>query len=95
MCKCCDGQNANCNCMHHKKGMWVGLLLIVVGVLWYLSSYGYITQDFWKWLLPLVIVLVGVKMMMMNGMSKGKGMSGMMHGEKHEGQMHDNQENKG
>lgn len=77
MCKCCDDNNPGCNCMHHKKGLWLGLLLIVLGVVWYLTSYDYISGDVWKWLLPLVVVLLGLKHVVMGMMKEGEGMKGM------------------
>lgn len=61
MCKCCDG-NKHCKCMCHKmKGVGV----IVLGLYWFVYNYGWVSSDSWKWVLPLAVVLCGLKKMMM------------------------------
>ncbi len=62
MCKCCDGNNASCNCMHHKMhGVLGGVVLVVLGVLWLLDNYDVVSSDFWMWLLPVLVILLGLK----------------------------------
>lgn len=60
MCKCCDGSKADCNCMHHKVPMLGGLGLVVLGVVLYLTNYGWLSMDVWDWLLPLALILGGI-----------------------------------
>ena len=43
--------------------MYIGLLVIVVGVLFLLKNLGVITGNFWDILWPLVIVFVGISML--------------------------------
>ena len=48
-----------------KKGviMYIGFLLIVVGVLFLLKNLGIVTGGFWDILWPLVVVFVGISML--------------------------------
>lgn len=72
MCKCCDGNNASCGCMHHKMhGMLGGVVLVVLGVLWLLDNYDVVSSDFWMWLLPVLVILLGLKCLMWCGGGKG------------------------
>lgn len=71
MCKCCNDNNKDCKCMHHKMWMMHGLLVVVVGVLWLLSNYEVIGKDFWMWLLPILVIVIGFKCMMMCGKKTG------------------------
>lgn len=73
MCKCCEGNNPGCKCPHHKMWMVDGFAVALLGLLWLLSNYEVIGSEFWKWLLPVVVIVVGLKCMMMcgGGMKKG------------------------
>ncbi len=60
MCKCCNGANSHCNCMHHKVPMLGGLGLVVLGVVLFLTNYGWLDANVWQWLLPVAVVAAGV-----------------------------------
>ncbi|HBY73266.1 MAG TPA: hypothetical protein DEG44_01075 [Candidatus Kerfeldbacteria bacterium] len=70
MCKCCDGSQANCGCMHHKLPMCGSVCLVILGVLLFLTNYGWLSMDIWKWLLPLALVLGGIWHGMCCGMKR-------------------------
>ncbi len=81
MCKCCDDNNAQCACIHHKAKKWImGFVLIVVGVVSYGYNYHWWGEKLlcaekytvWDWLLPGIVVLIGVKMLVMGCMSMMK-----------------------
>lgn len=40
----------------------VGFLFVIVGVLWLLQQMGYIVGDFWQFVWPIIIILVGLSM---------------------------------
>ena len=50
----------------HNQETWMvkGLVLVVVGVLWWLTNYDILDAKLWDWLLPLIIVLLGLYWMM-------------------------------
>ncbi len=51
--------------MKGKNMMMVkGLVLVVVGVLWWLTNYDVLDATLWDWLLPLLVVLLGLWWMM-------------------------------
>lgn len=60
MCKCCEGSKADCKCMHHMVPMLGGLLLVVLGVLLYLTNYGWVSADVWKCILPAALIIAGI-----------------------------------
>ena len=45
--------------------MLMGLALVVLGVLWWLTNYGTIDSAFWDWLLPLLVILWGLMALVM------------------------------
>lgn len=85
MCKCCKGGNGACNCIHHKvEKMVLGLVLLVLAVLLYMHNYAMFgpkllcgpSVDMWSWSIPLVVGLIGLKMLVMGCMH-------MMYAKKH------------
>ncbi len=67
--------------MHDKSSykMFWGVLLITIGVLLWLSNTGVISGSIWDWLFPIVIILMGLKMLMVghrHGEMKNGGMGG-------------------
>lgn len=53
-----------CGHPHGKMiGMVKGLVLLGIGILWWLTNYGMLEPEFWDWLLPLLVILLGVKML--------------------------------
>lgn len=74
----CHGEGSHWKTM----GMMKGLVLIVIGVLWWMTNYGSLDAAIWDWLLPLLVVLLGVKLLVMP-MCKCEGCSKMNdeHGE--------------
>lgn len=48
-----------------------GLVLVVVGVLWWLTNYEVLDATLWDWLLPLLVVLLGLWWMMPQGQDHG------------------------
>lgn len=64
--------------MHEKNSgkMFWGVLLVIAGVLLWLSNAGVISGSIWDWLIPIIIILIGLKMLMggkMGGMKGGMG----------------------
>jgi hypothetical protein len=37
-----------------------GGILVIVGILWWLTNYGVLDAAFWDWLLPLLVILLGL-----------------------------------
>lgn len=70
MCKCYDSSNAQCNCMHHKMPMLCGIGFVILGVVLYLTNYGWLDGGIWQWLLPAALVLGGLHHTMMCGMKR-------------------------
>ncbi|MBI3120178.1 MAG: hypothetical protein HYZ08_01030 [Candidatus Kerfeldbacteria bacterium] len=50
------------HCGPHGRGtgMLGGLVLIAVGVLWWLTNTDVVDGKFWDWLLPLLVILCGL-----------------------------------
>lgn len=70
----------------------MGVGLVVVGVLWWLTKADVLDGGFWDWLLPLLVILYGVGMAMMSMCSCEKCRGGGCEGGscencKHEGHM--------
>lgn len=42
-----------------------GVVLVVLGILWWMSNNGSLDPEFWDWLLPLLVIVWGVSMLMM------------------------------
>ena len=72
MCNCCDDKKGECGCKHHGVAkMILGVLLLVAAVMQYCMNYGYMgskllcgpSTTLWSWILPLVVGLVGIKML--------------------------------
>ncbi len=43
--------------------MFLGILILLMGVLMLLSQLGLITGSFWKWFWPVVIIAIGISML--------------------------------
>ena len=50
--------------------MFLGILLLLLGVLMLLNRMGLIRGDFWDWLWPVVIIAIGVNMLSKHFMRK-------------------------
>lgn len=70
MCNCCNGCNMECGCMHHKMPMMGGMGLVILGVVLFLSNYGWVDMNVWKWLLPVALVIGGIHCSMMCAMKR-------------------------
>lgn len=48
----------------HEKSMKPikGLVLIVIGILWWFTNAGLLDAGFWDWLLPVLVIALGLKM---------------------------------
>ncbi|MBI4407085.1 MAG: hypothetical protein HY565_01140 [Candidatus Kerfeldbacteria bacterium] len=46
--------------MHHKVPMLGGLGLVILGVVLFLTNYGWLSMDVWQWLLPVALVVGGI-----------------------------------
>lgn len=44
----------------NKKPVFTGLVLILIGLLFFLNNLGYISGDIWKFW-PLILILLGIK----------------------------------
>ena len=40
----------------------MGFIFVIVGVLWLLQQMGYIVGDFWAFVWPVIIILIGLSM---------------------------------
>jgi|SaaInlLV_10m_DNA_2_1039722.scaffolds.fasta_scaffold73989_2 hypothetical protein len=40
----------------------IGIIFVVVGVLWLLETMGFIVGDFWGFVWPVIIILIGLSM---------------------------------
>lgn len=50
--------------MHkRKKFMSFGLVLVIVGVLWFLESIGIINSSFWAFIWPVILILFGLDLL--------------------------------
>lgn len=58
----CMGEGSHGKIMCKTKG----LVLVVIGILFWLTNSGTLDGDFWNWLLPLLVILLGVKMLVMS-----------------------------
>lgn len=41
----------------------IGFIFIIVGILWLLQAMGYIVGDFWGFVWPVVVILIGLGML--------------------------------
>lgn len=41
---------------------FLGSLLIILGVFWLLRALGFIPKDFWEFFWPVVLILIGIKL---------------------------------
>lgn len=46
--------------------MFIGVLLLLVGVLLLLQRFGIICGDFWDWFWPIVVIAIGLSMIFKN-----------------------------
>ena len=50
--------------MHkRKKFMSFGLVLVIVGVLWFLDTIGIIISSFWSFIWPVILILFGLDLL--------------------------------
>lgn len=50
--------------MHkRKKFMSFGMVLVIVGVLWFLESIGIINSSFWAFIWPVILILFGLDLL--------------------------------
>ncbi|MBI2426706.1 MAG: hypothetical protein HYV34_02570 [Candidatus Kerfeldbacteria bacterium] len=42
-----------------------GLVLIVIGILWWFTNAGLLDGAFWDWLLPVLVIALGLKMVVL------------------------------
>ena len=68
MCNCCNGAHS-CTCWHHKLPMLGGIGLVALGVVLFLTTYGWLDEGVWQWLLPLALVLGGLHCCVKRGCS--------------------------
>ncbi len=47
-----------------KSVMFIGALIVFTGAFWLLSNLGYISADFWEVFWPLVVILIGLKILL-------------------------------
>ncbi len=40
----------------------IGIIFVVVGVLWLLQTMGFIVGDFWSFVWPVIVILIGLSM---------------------------------
>ncbi len=59
--------------MREQRGgkMFLGLLVVILGVLWLLNNYGILHGGIAKWLFPVLVILVGLRMLMRGGRMHG------------------------
>ncbi|MBT4649300.1 hypothetical protein HN670_03980 [bacterium] len=52
--------------MRQRKFMSLGLVFVIVGTLWLLQEAGFISGGFWGYLIPVLVILMGLDMMQRN-----------------------------
>lgn len=51
---------------HKRSSVMVdGIVVLVVGVLWFMTNYEIMDSEFWTWLLPGLVILCGLRILLM------------------------------
>jgi hypothetical protein len=50
--------------MSFSNRWFVGAVVILIGLIWLLVNAGVIPADFWQYFLPVLVILIGVKMIL-------------------------------
>jgi hypothetical protein len=50
--------------MNFSNRWFLGLLIVVIGFLFFLRNAGLLPQDFWQYFWPLLVILIGIKIML-------------------------------
>lgn len=60
---CTMSHHGDCGplCLYRIMPFLEGFVVIVLGVFLFMTNYGFMDASIWKWLLPLVVMLVGFK----------------------------------
>lgn len=63
MCTMRSHNHDNCGplCLYRLMPFLEGFVVIVLGVFLFMTNYGFMDAEIWKWLFPLVVMLVGFK----------------------------------
>ncbi|MCW1930668.1 MAG: hypothetical protein KIH62_005185 [Candidatus Kerfeldbacteria bacterium] len=61
MCTMRGHHNCGPLCLYRVMPFLEGFVVIVLGVFLFMTNYGFLNAEIWKWLFPLVIMLVGFK----------------------------------
>ena len=59
--------HSHSSCDSGDKHLWIGLISLVIGSLFLLERFGYVSPEAWGYIWPLILIIVGLKILILGG----------------------------